>query len=165
MLEKLKITNSPNYSNCCSLNGTQILNLKPDKTVCTHIAGQETGIFSYFMISLISECWEMAMEQMTCFELYLFIFSSMLFRVSKNLTGSVSNQIFCFIPSNCNNLEVSINFWLQHTLTVSNSRRALTYSSDHTNTPYKYTCTHILFRIFKLRTQIQGEFLPVVKMK
>ena len=35
--------------------------------------------------------------------------SSSLAPVSENLTGSVSNQIFCFIPSNCNNLEVNIN--------------------------------------------------------
>ena len=49
------------------------------------------------------------MEQITCFELYLFICSSMLFCASKNLTGSVSNQIFCFIPSNCINLEVNMN--------------------------------------------------------
>ena len=34
----------------------------------------------------------------------------MLSCVSKNLTGSVSNQIFCYIPSNCYNLEGNFDF-------------------------------------------------------
>ena len=101
----------------------------------------------------------------TDYLLWIIPFHSMLFCVSKNLAGSVSNQMFCFISSNCINLEVNINFMVTAS-TVSKSRQALIYSSDHTNTLCnKYTCTHILFTIFKLRTQFQDKFLPVMKMK
>ena len=86
---------------------------------------------------------EKAMEQITCFELYLFIFSSMLFRVSKNLTGSVSNQIFCFIPSNCNNLEVNINFMVTahlNSIKISTSTYILKWSHKHSmQQVYMYT--------------------------
>ena len=75
-------------------------------------------------------------------------------------------KYFASYPVIVSTLKLIWTWWLQHTSTVSKSGEALIYSSDHTNPPpNKYTCTHILFTIFKLRPQFQGKFLPVMKMK